>query len=303
MRVTQSMISQNSLRNISKSYEKLSKINEQAQSGKRFTKTSDDPVAAVKSLQYSTAMFRNEQYQTNLNEARNWIDTSETSVTEIIDIMSNIRDKVLDAANGTKQPEDLAAIGVEIGQMKNQIIDAMNTQMLGKFVFNGTNTNVKPVVENADGTFTFNFENYTDANVVQSNISDGITLNVNSNPLSAFGGQSASGQNVIEMLTDLENSLKNGTFTNSDDALGNIDQFKEVMSAERSDLGARSNRIDLVGSRLTSQFEVLKKAKSDAEDVESEKAILDLLQQETVNRAALATTAKVIQPSLVDFLR
>ncbi|MBG9816199.1 MULTISPECIES: flagellar hook-associated protein FlgL [Bacillus] len=302
MRVTQGMISQNSLRNISKSYEKLSKINEQAQTGKRFTKTSDDPVAAVKSLQYSTALFRNEQYKNNLNEAQNWIDTSETSVTEIIDIMSNIRDKVLDAANGTKQPEDLAAIGVEIGQMKNQIIDAMNTQMLGKFVFNGTNTNVKPVVENADGTYTFNFENYTDANAVQANISDGITLNVNSNPISAFGGQ-ASGQNVIEMLTDLENSLKNGTFANSDDALGSIDQFKEVMSAERSDLGARSNRVDLVGSRLTSQFEVLKNAKSDNEDVESEKAILDLLQQETVNRAALATTAKVIQPSLVDFLR
>ncbi|WP_437137216.1 flagellar hook-associated protein FlgL [Bacillus safensis] len=302
MRVTQGMISQNSLRNISKSYEKLSKINEQAQTGKRFTKTSDDPVAAVKSLQYSTALFRNEQYKNNLNEAQNWIDTSETSVTEIINIMSNIRDKVLDAANGTKQPEDLAAIGVEIGQMKNQIIDAMNTQMLGKFVFNGTNTNVKPVVENADGTYTFNFENYTDANAVQANISDGITLNVNSNPISAFGGQ-ASGQNVIEMLTDLENSLKNGTFANSDDALGSIDQFKEVMSAERSDLGARSNRVDLVGSRLTSQFEVLKNAKSDNEDVESEKAILDLLQQETVNRAALATTAKVIQPSLVDFLR
>ncbi|APJ12672.1 MULTISPECIES: flagellar hook-associated protein FlgL [Bacillus] len=302
MRVTQGMISQNSLRNISKSYEKLSKINEQAQTGKRFTKTSDDPVAAVKSLQYSTALFRNEQYKNNLNEAQNWIDTSETSVTEIIDIMSNIRDKVLDAANGTKQPEDLAAIGVEIGQMKNQIIDAMNTQMLGKFVFNGTNTNVKPVVENADGTYTFNFENYTDANAVQANISDGITLNVNSNPISAFGGQ-ANGQNVIEMLTDLENSLKNGTFANSDDALGSIDQFKEVMSAERSDLGARSNRVDLVGSRLTSQYQVLKNAKSDNEDVESEKAILDLLQQETVNRAALATTAKVIQPSLVDFLR
>ncbi|MFP7341572.1 flagellar hook-associated protein FlgL [Bacillus safensis] len=302
MRVTQGMISQNSLRNISKSYEKLSKINEQAQTGKRFTKTSDDPVAAVKSLQYSTALFRNEQYKNNLNEAQNWIDTSETSVTEIIDIMSNIRDKVLDAANGTKQPEDLAAIGVEIGQMKKQIIDAMNTQMLGKFVFNGTNTNVKPVVENADGTYTFNFENYTDANAVQANISDGITLNVNSNPISAFGGQ-ANGQNVIEMLSDLENSLKNGTFANSDDALGSIDQFKEVMSAERSDLGARSNRVDLVGSRLTSQYQVLKNAKSDNEDVESEKAILDLLQQETVNRAALATTAKVIQPSLVDFLR
>nr|MDF9460522.1 flagellin [Bacillus pumilus] len=248
-------------------------------------------------------MFRNEQYQKNLNEAQNWIDTSETSVTEIIDIMSNVRDKVLDAANGTKRPEDLATVGVEIGQMKKQIIDAMNTQMLGKFVFNGTNTNVKPVVENADGTFTFNFENYTDANSVKSNISDGITLNVNSNPISAFGGQSASGQNVIEMLTDLENSLKNGTFANSDDALGSIDQFKEVMSAERSDLGARSNRVDLVGSRLTSQFEVLKNAKSDNEDVESEKAIIDLLQQEVVNRVALATTAKVIQPSLVDFLR
>ena len=106
----------------------------------------------------------------------------------MIDIMSDVRYKVLDAANGTKQPEDLAAIGVEIGQMKKQIIDAMNTQMLGKFVLNGTNTNVKPVGQNADGTYTFNFENYTNAHAVQSNISDGITLNVNSSPLDGIWG-------------------------------------------------------------------------------------------------------------------
>lgn len=63
MRVTQGMISQNSLRNISKSYEKLSKINEQAQTGDVSQKRLMIPLQRVKSLQYSTAMFRNEQYQ------------------------------------------------------------------------------------------------------------------------------------------------------------------------------------------------------------------------------------------------
>ncbi|MFB8735897.1 hypothetical protein ACEQPO_26255 [Bacillus sp. SL00103] len=100
---------------------------------------------------------------------------------------------------------------MEIGQMKKQIIDAMNTQMLGKFVFNGTNTNVKPVVENADGTFTFNFENYTDANSL-NRIFLMVSLKCEFKSNFSVWDSSPAVQNVIEMLTDLENSLKNGTF-------------------------------------------------------------------------------------------
>ncbi|KPD00119.1 flagellar hook-associated protein FlgL [Geobacillus sp. BCO2] len=42
---------------------------------------------------------------------------------------------------------------------------------------------------------------------------------------------------------------------------------------------------------------------SDNEDVDLEKVITDLKTQESVHRAALAVGARVIQPTLVDFLR
>jgi len=77
MRVTQSMLAQNSLRHLSKSYELLGKYQDQMLTRKKITRPSQDPVVAMKGLYYRTNLKEVEQYKRNLSEAYLWIENSE----------------------------------------------------------------------------------------------------------------------------------------------------------------------------------------------------------------------------------
>ncbi|MCI3195651.1 flagellar hook-associated protein FlgL [Bacillus sp. HU-1818] len=298
MRVTQGMIQQNSLRYIGSSYAKLDKLQSQVSSGKKISKASDDPIVAMKSLKYNTQLSQVKQYQSNASQAFTWLENTETNITEGIDVLSKVRDLVVQAKNGQNGEAELKSIGVEVNQLKEQLLNIANTQVNGRYIFNGTNSDSPPVVDNGDGTYTI-----PDADDVNVNISSNMTLKVNSDPKSAFGGTSASGQNVFEMLESLENALNSGSVDDMKSTLSDIDQFTDGMSAERSDIGARYNRLELINKRLETQEETATKVLSDNEDVELEKVITDFIAQASVHRAALAVNAKIVQPTLIDFLK
>ncbi|ASB87176.1 flagellar hook-associated protein FlgL [Bacillus sonorensis] len=303
MRVTQGMIARNSLRYINSSYGKLDKLQSQISSGKKITRASDDPIVAMKSLKYNTQLSQVQQYKSNASQAFTWLENTETNITEGIDVMQKVRELVVKAKNNTNGDDELQAIGVEIGQLKEQLTQIANTQVNGRYIFNGTNSDVAPIVKNADGSYTYNFENYTSTSDVTINVSPNATLKVNANPITAFGGQSDSGQNVFQMLDSLEQALKSGSLDGMDAILSDIDQFSSQMSAERSDIGARYNRLELINTRLSAQEETSTKVLSDNEDVELEEVITDFITQQSVHRAALSVNAKIVQPTLIDFLR
>ncbi|MCF7616424.1 flagellar hook-associated protein FlgL [Bacillus sonorensis] len=303
MRVTQGMIARNSLRYINSSYGKLDKLQSQISSGKKITRASDDPIVAMKSLKYNTQLSQVQQYKSNASQAFTWLENTETNITEGIDVIQKVRELVVKAKNNTNGDDELQAIGVEIGQLKEQLTQIANTQVNGRYIFNGTNSDVAPIVKNADGSYTYNFENYTSTSDVTINVSPNATLKVNANPITAFGGQSDSGQNVFQMLDSLEQALKSGSLDGMDAILSDIDQFSSQMSAERSDIGARYNRLELINTRLSAQEETSTKVLSDNEDVELEEVITDFITQQSVHRAALSVNAKIVQPTLIDFLR
>ncbi|TWK80530.1 Flagellar hook-associated protein 3 [Bacillus paralicheniformis] len=297
------MIARNSLRYINSSYGKLDKLQSQISSGKKITRASDDPIVAMKSLKYNTQLSQVQQYKSNASQAFTWLENTETNITEGIDVMQKVRELVVKAKNNTNGDDELQAIGVEIGQLKEQLTQIANTQVNGRYIFNGTNSDVAPIVKNADGSYTYNFENYTSTSDVTINVSPNATLKVNANPITAFGGQSDSGQNVFQMLDSLEQALKSGSLDGMDAILSDIDQFSSQMSAERSDIGARYNRLELINTRLSAQEETSTKVLSDNEDVELEEVITDFITQQSVHRAALSVNAKIVQPTLIDFLR
>ncbi|MDA1476559.1 flagellar hook-associated protein FlgL [Bacillus sp. CLL-7-23] len=302
MRITQGMIAKNSLRYISSSYGKLDQLQSQIASGKKITKASDDPIVAMKSLKYNTQLSQVKQYQSNASQAFTWLENTETNITEATDVMGKIRELAVKAENSTNGDAELQAIGVEVGQLKEQLIQIANTQVNGRYIFNGTNSDVAPIVESG-GVYTYNFESYTSTSDVNVNVSSNATLKVNSNPISAFGGQLGNGQNVFEMIDSLETALKSGSLGGMTTILSDIDQFTNTMSAERSDVGARYNRLELINTRLNVQEETATKVLSDNEDVELEKVISDFVTQQSVHRASLSVNAKIVQPTLIDFLR
>ena len=71
----------------------------------------------------------------------------------------------------------------------------------------------------------------------------------------------------------------------------------------QAQVGAKQNRIDLMADRLSQQEVIAQKVLSNNEDVDMEKVIVEFTTQESVHNAALSVGSKIIQPSLIDFLR
>jgi flagellar hook-associated protein 3 FlgL len=69
------------------------------------------------------------------------------------------------------------------------------------------------------------------------------------------------------------------------------------------DVGARERRLSTAKDNLSSDVINLQQSLSDVEDVDLPQTITQLQTQQMAYQAALAATSRIIQPSLVDFLK
>ncbi|MFD1020302.1 flagellar hook-associated protein FlgL [Thalassobacillus hwangdonensis] len=292
MRVTQGMLSNNMLRNLSNSYERMGKYQEQLSTGKKISRPSDDPVVAMKGMNYRTQLTEVKQFQRNLGEMYNWMDNSDSALDKATQAMQRIRELTVQASNGTYEDGQRKNIAEEVGQLKEHLEDIANTKVNGKYIFNGSDTQNKPVDL---GTTP---KQFSENNLpVEIEISKGVKLKANIDPREVFS------EGLFTDLEKLETALDSGRDEEIGDFLGNLDQRIDDIVNERADLGARMNRVELVEDRLANQEYNATKMLSDNEDADIDKLITDLKTQESVHRAALGVGARIIQPSLMDFLR
>ncbi|MGM7721412.1 flagellar hook-associated protein FlgL [Metabacillus sp. Hm71] len=292
MRVTQSMLAANSLRHLSQSYSNMGKYQDQLATGKKINRPSDDPVVAIKGMYYRTNLTEVEQYKRNLSEAYQWMENSEAGIEHATQVIQRVRELLIQGQNGTNSPEDLKSIAVEIGQLKEDLASVANTQVAGRYIFNGTKTDSAPVTID-NGTITVDMN--TEAFNVE--VSSGVNLKVNINPSNIFG------EDLFITLQSIEDALNSGNMETGDELLEHLDNHFDVMSAERSEIGARYNRLEMIDARIQDQEIIANRILSENEDADIEKVITDLTIQESIHRASLAVSSKIIQPTLIDFLR
>lgn len=292
MRVTQSMLTNNILSNLSSSYEKMSKLQEQVSSQKKFSKPSDNPVAAMMGMGYRTNLNQIGQYQSNIAEATNWIDSTDDAITESVSAMQRIRELTVQGSNGTYEGEQLKTITEEIKQLKEHLITLGDTQIGGKYIFNGQDTNVRPSsVKDGNGNTVYGTGD------INLEVFSGISLKINTDGSKIFGDALAAGGSIDQTIEALENG---GDVTGT---LEGLDATINTFLGMQAQVGARQNRIELMTDRLKQQEVFATEILSKNEDVDIEKAIMDLTTQESVHSAALSIGAKIMQPSLLDFLR
>ncbi|GGN53645.1 MULTISPECIES: flagellar hook-associated protein FlgL [Oceanobacillus] len=296
MRVTQSMISNNLLSNLNRSYAKMDKYFDQLNTGKKFSRPSEDPVAALKGIGYRTELHRIEQYQRNTGEVQNWFDNTDAALEQANSGLQRLRYLAVQASNGTYGEGELKNIAEEAEQIKQDLIDVANTKVNDKYIFNGTKTN-EPPVKIVDGEVVPNF----DENAVEIEIAAGVNITVNSDGNKIFTDEEADMFAVIDSFIE---SLKSGNADGEiDQSIAALDGVIDNVINAQADLGARMNRLELVENRLEQQEIVATGSLSANEDVNYAEAITNLITQQSIHQAALASGSRIIQPSLVDFLR
>lgn len=294
-RVTQSMLTTNMLRNLNTSYSKMSKLQDQINTGKVITRASDDPVVAIKGMDYRTELQKNEQYTRNLNEAYSWVDTTDEALSNVTSVLNRVHELVTQAANGTNTSDDRDKISIELNEIRQQLRDVANTQVGGKYIFSGTKTS-KALFENgeiADSTI------YTGLNKsVQLEVSENVQLSINTDGHTLFG-------NIDKMLDNLLNGDTGFANASSEELSTQLVNVQATLNATldiQAGIGAMQNRIDLIQNRLEIQNINITKQMSLNEDTDYSKAITELTTTESIHQAALSVGAKIIQQTLVDFM-
>jgi flagellar hook-associated protein 3 FlgL len=288
MRVTQGMLASNSLRQLSNSYEKLGNYQDQLNTGKKISRPSQDPVVAMKGMYYRSNLREVEQYQRNLSEAYLWMDNSEAGMEQANSALQRVRELIIQGKNGTNGESDRDAIAKEIEQLKQDLGEVANTQVAGRYIFNGTKVDTPPYPD-LDKMST---DDYT------IEVSPGVNMKTNINPENVFSGE------LFGKLDEIIQTFDgNYSSEDMDGHLKEIDRYLENLQAERSEVGARYNRLEMIDTRLGKNEVMANKIISDNEDADMEKVITDLTIQESVHRAALSVGARIIQPTLMDFLR
>ncbi|MFG3612561.1 flagellar hook-associated protein FlgL [Rummeliibacillus stabekisii] len=289
MRVTQSMLSNNMLRNLSNSYGKMGDLQRQVETGKKVNRPSDDPVVVMKGINYRTALGKVEQYERNIGEVSNWLDTSDSTLDKVNAALQRTNDLLIQASSDTTTDEDRDKIKAELKQLRQHVQDLSNTKIGEKYIFSGTKTTTA-LFDKATGSYVTDpaFEK-----IINVEIFDGISIQSNTTPIKTF-------QSIDDMFAKLDNATTSTDFNKS---LSDLNTNSNDLLTIRADIGARQNRVELMEDRLSSQEIITTKQMSDNEDVDYEKAITDMITQESIHRAALSVGARIIQPSLTDFLR
>lgn len=108
---------------------------------------------------------------------------------------------------------------------------------------------------------------------------------------------------LFEMMDKLVQAVEAGDSQAINDSLGVIDGKVDDLLYKRATIGAKVNRLELQQNRLESTQTSFTELLSKIEDADMAEVIMQLKMQENVYNASLAAGAKIIQPSLVDFLR
>ncbi|WP_201002387.1 flagellar hook-associated protein FlgL [Paenibacillus glycanilyticus] len=317
LRVTQRMMSSQMLGNITNNLNSMNKLQNQLATGKAINKPSDDPVGITFALRYRGEIASNDQYKDNADATMSSLEYMDTTIGQATDIVQRFRELIVKGANGTLEQTSMTAIQTEVSQLYNQMVEIGNGQFNGKQMFNGEQTGVKPYstigLDQALDPLavppqTKAFSNQTDTGSIKYELSPGMTMDVNITGNDVFGKpvtdpNDTNSDNLFQLMHRAYDMLGSGDQTGLSSLLSQIDTRMNTMLTARAQIGARVNRVEIVQGRLSDVDVNLQQMQQKVEDVDMAEAITNITTLENVYQASLSAGAKIIQPSLVDFLR
>jgi flagellar hook-associated protein 3 FlgL len=291
-RVTERSIATNTMSGLQSNLSKLSDLQEQLSSGKQISKPSDSPTGTVQSMQARDDVRLQQQFTRNADDGKGWLSVIDGTLTSAVSNAQRARDLTLQGMNtGAGDTQSRTALADEIDNIRAGMIDAANTSFMGRPVFGGTTAG--SVAFDKDGTYV------GDSGQVTRTVSNGSKVRVDAGGGDVFG---TGDTQMFAVLGQISDDLRNNPDSLKVD-LQNLDTSTNNMQSQLSDVGARYNRIDQMRTAANNRITDLKTQLSNLEDIDLPKTITELQLQQTAYQAALAATSKVIQPSLVDFLK
>ncbi|MEP7369844.1 MAG: flagellar hook-associated protein FlgL [Dermatophilaceae bacterium] len=306
LRVTPATLNRSVMDGLQGNLSRLQHTQQQLASGRRINRMSDSPVDGAAAMRLRAEQGANEQLGRNVEDGLNTLGAADTTFTSMSALVLKIRQLVVSGLNSTNGPAEREAMATEIDQLKDGLIGLANTQYLGRPIFAGTQ-DVTAAYDATTGQYLGNNSAVQRSVSTDSKAKLDVTVTGPATFSTLFNdGVVTVGVGTVNtgILNDISAALRDPTRTpDLNTQLGKLDIASETMQNARSVVGTRFNRLLSIQGAGESRLDAVTANLAVAENIDLPKTIIDMQIQSTSYQAALGAAAKIIQPSLLDFLR
>lgn len=297
--MTQSMMSHQAMNGMQSGLNRLAKAQEQLSTGRIINRPSDDPTGATSAMRIRTSVAAQEQYARNGNDALGWLNQLDASLSDSTDQVRRARELSIQATSGAVGQASRDALAAEIDQIRDGMISTSNATYLDRPVFGGVTSGSVAYAKDGAGVVTYQPTATASSGVLRT-VADGSTVRVDLEGPDAFGPD---GDSVFDHLSALATALRAGDAAGITTAQSDLEADSKLIINARAEIGARTNRVEYALTNASDANLRLTSSLSEIENTDIVKATVDLQLQQVAYQAALGATSRVIQPSLLDFLR
>jgi len=295
MRVSSNAIYNTITGNLFKNSERLLKAQVKVATEKRINKPSDDPIGMGKVLDYRKRLASIDQYQSNIAKGKAGIQMTETTLDMVSDLLNDAKEIAMEQSAGSVENTTREIAAEQIVSIREQVLQLANTRLGGKYVFAGHETS-KPA-------FLGNGSYDGDVGEKKIIIDENTEVKINLTGEDIF--PTTAGSNVFTVLDDLQDALGASVYVQSDvaDQANLLEEARDQVNIARAGSASIFKRLEGHDSRLDSFKLRIEDMLSKTEDADLATAIVELQFEERSYEAALSASARVMQPSLLNFLK
>lgn len=287
------------------------RLQNQAATGQRIQLPEDDPAAMQRVLDLQSEAKSVAQYGRNIATLRDQAQTS-YSVMKGLKKISDRAGELAILADGTKPPDELKLYATELTQLIKQAVQLTQTKFHGDYLLSGTRSDQPPfaLATDSDGNVT-SVTYQGNQSVAESEIAEGVTLSAQVVGANSGGSgprglitDSRFGADLFNHLIALQNNLLAGDTA----AIAATD--RPALSRDEENLvlhfgnnGAVQQRLEASASLAVSRGDSLEVLVSREADADLAQTLVRLNQTQNAYQAALQSGAKLLNTSLLDYLR
>jgi len=267
MRISYSMIYDQTEFNINRQYDDFYDLNEKVTTGKEINRPSDDPIGMSNILGYRSTISSLEQYETNIERGNTWLRYTESSLDQAKQLVESARTLAVQMANEPTEAQ-MEIIAPQVRQIAEQLLQIGNSSVSGKFLFSGHKTETLPFTMDEDLNVTYHGDN----NKIKYSISETTDVTVNITGHESF----MEGSNAFDVLKKFHDALENGDVLEVGPPLEELDSVIKQLVTKRSITGSSMQQFESA-ARQVEQFKYLTgDLMVDTEDTDMVKRFTDL---------------------------
>ncbi|MGI5891278.1 MAG: hypothetical protein ACOX7H_00890 [Bacillota bacterium] len=324
MRITNKMITNTYMNNLNKSFARVNELNEKVTAGRKYLKASEDPATALKAYQVRQHLSRISLYKENVKEVEGLFTEVEACFSSINTILGNVNELLIQGNSGSHSEDGLKIIAENIRNYQEQLFSVANSNYSGQYIFGGHNMKTIPFTLDSDGNLYYQGINVNDdpsifpeeelffdiglglSTTATGQIVPGTALNIAHPGSEIFGtGIDSEGlsNNYYALLGQIADLFESGDISDLNKYMAKLDTCIADNMLNYTNIGQKNNFIDFLKNRFdTDEYNALIKQKN-LEGIDPALGIMEFNMQELSYQSALKMGSKIIQPSLLDYLR